>query len=189
MNVRRLFITSSSIGQTKINQLYFIKWSPTENAKIAWSEELTKRKSEYFNRIYLYCQYAEYWFHFRVLFLTKLRRFCKPFQVLCYSSGIMAAKDLQWDFFKMIIPCRDQKILELKLGPEKDTILHLAVKANDPALIENMLVCYGIPTVLNLQNRDRKSVLELAVERGYAVSRPSSPFLVFLILTNLASRK
>ena len=123
-----------------------------------------------------------YGFLFRIQFLTKLRNYIKPFQVLCYSSGIIAAKDLQWDLFKLIIPCGDQKILELKFGQEKDTLLHLGVKANDPALIERLLVCYGIPTIRNLQNRDGKSVLEVAVERGYSVSSWTLFFLIYSLL-------
>ena len=127
-------------------------------------------------------QLAVYGFLFRIQFLTKLRNYIKPFQVLCYSSGIIAAKDLQWDLFKLIIPCGDQKILELKFGQEKDTLLHLGVKANDPALIERLLVCYGIPTIRNLQNRDGKSVLEVAVERGYSVSSWTLFFLIYSLL-------
>jgi len=56
------------------------------------------------------------------------------------------------------------------------------VKANDPALIEQLLVCYGIPTIRNLQNRDGKSVLEVAVERGYSVSSWTLFFLIYSLL-------
>ena len=107
-------------------------------------------------------------FLFRVLFLRKLRSCLKPFQVICYSSGIMAAKECQWDLFRLIIPCGDKTILGMKFGEEKDTILHLGLKANDPELIERLIICYGIPTIRHLQNRDSKSVLEVAVEKGYA---------------------